>query len=91
MVRTMYCLKRVYNSPGFWVLELFSKYNIIYFNLLIDDDEYETFSKKSRYLYTYKLKSPDLFQNVDSESSEVYTNQSNSTSNNFYSNIKFDF
>jgi len=62
---------------------------MICFNLIIDEDEYDTWvnKKKSRYLYTYKLKSqsPDLFQNInDSDESEsIHSTQSKATSNNF--------
>ncbi|XP_015363610.1 PREDICTED: E3 ubiquitin-protein ligase Mdm2-like isoform X2 [Diuraphis noxia] len=50
-----------------------------------DEDEYDTWvnKKKSRYLYTYKLKSqsPDLFQNInDSDQSEsIHSTQSKDT------------
>jgi len=49
--------------------------------------------KKSRYLYTYKLKSSDdLFEHInDSDQSEsIDSTQSKATSNNFYKNIEVD-
>lgn len=52
------------------------------------DDEYDVTwgNKRSRYLYTYNLQSPDLFSNInDSDETEsVYSIQSKATSNTFF-------
>jgi len=64
------------------------------FRFTIIDELDVTFSnKKTRYLYTYSLQSPDLFTNInDSDQTEsVYSFQSKSTSNNYFTNIKIDF
>lgn len=65
-------------------------YNLFRFTIIIDDlsdDKYEVTSpwgrKKSRYLYTYNLQSPDLFSINDSDQTEsIDSIQSKATSNN---------
>lgn len=60
-------------------------YYIFFQFTIIDDNDYAdvTWSnKKSRYLYTYDLKSPDLFSTSDSES--IYSDQSKETGNNHF-------
>lgn len=60
------------------------------FNIIIDDiddNEYDVTwggTKKSRYLYSYTLQSPDLFPNINdtNQTESEYIPQSKSTSNN---------